>query len=94
MSASGRPSGVGTRHIVQLVLAAVAAVGAAVAWSQVRSWVDVPPITEGQPATVSVVYDPPLMMLSWVLATAAGVLLVLGVSGLRRARTNIEEHTP
>ncbi len=74
------------RHVVALVLAAVAVVGAAVVWSQVRSWVDVPPIIEGQPATVSVVYDPPLMMLSWLLVTAAGVLLVLGVSGLRRAR--------
>jgi hypothetical protein len=85
---------VGTRHIVQLVLAVVAAVGAAVAWSQVRSWVAVAPITDGQPATVSVVYNPPLMMLAWLLATAAGVLLVLGVSGLRRSRRTIEVHTP
>ena len=75
-----------TRHIVQLVLAAIAAAGAAVCWSQVRSWVDVAPLTDGQPATVSVVYNPPLMTLSWLLATAAGVLLVLGVSGLRRLR--------
>lgn len=73
-----------TKHIMQLVLAAIAAAGALFAWSNVRSWVDVAPITDGQPATVSVVYDPPLMMLSWLLATAAGVLLVLGVSGLRR----------
>lgn len=72
------------RHVVQLVLAVAAAAGAALCWSHVRSWVDVAPVTEGQPATVSVVYDPPLMMLAWLLATAAGVLLVLGVVGLRR----------
>lgn len=72
------------RHIVQLVLAVAAAAGAALCWSHVRSWVDVAPVTEGQPGTVSVVYDPPLMMLAWLLATAAGVLVVLGVVGLRR----------
>lgn len=76
----------GARHVAQLVLAAIVAAAAASCWSQVRSWVDVPPITEGQPATVSVVYHPPLMMLAWLLATAAGVLLVLGISGLRRYR--------
>ena len=84
-----------TRHVVQLVLASIAAVGAAVVWSQVRSWVDVPPLTDGQPATVSVVYDPPLMMLAWLLATLAGVLVVLAVSGLRRVRKiTVAEHTP
>ena len=74
----------GAKHVVQLVLAAAALVGAAVGWWQVRSWVDVAPVTEGQPSTVSVVYDPPLMVLVWLLATVAGVLIVLGVTGLRR----------
>lgn len=55
-------------------------------WLQVKSWVDVPPISDGQPATVSVVYDPPLMVLAWLLATTAGVLAVLGVAGLLRPR--------
>ena len=73
-------------HVIQLVLAAAAAVGAALCWSQVTSLVDVAPVTEGQPATVSVVYDPPLMFLAWALATTAGVLAVLGVAGLRRRR--------
>ena len=82
------------RHVVQLVLAVVAAVGAALCWSQVRSLVDVPPITDGEPATVSVVYDPPLMFLAWLLATVAGVLIVLGVAGLRRRRSTLGEHTP
>ena len=52
------------------------------------------PIAEGQPATVSVVYDPPLMMLAWLLVTAAGVLSVLGLAGLRRKRGLLDLYTP
>ena len=37
--------------------------GAAVCWPWISSSVDVAPITEGQPATVSVVYEPPMMLL-------------------------------
>lgn len=70
-----------------LLLVGVAVIAAAVlCWLQVTSLVDVPPVIEGEPATVSVVYDPPLMMLSWVLATLGGVLAVLGVAGLLRNR--------
>ncbi len=71
---------------MQLVLGAVAIAAAVLCWLQVTSLVDVPPVTEGQPATVSVVYDPPLMVLSWLLATVGGVLAVLGVAGMRRGR--------
>ena len=74
------------RHAAQLLLAVAAVAGAVLCWSQVRSLVEVAPVTEGQPATVSVVYDPPLMMLVWLLVTTAGVLTVLGVAGLRRRR--------
>jgi hypothetical protein len=74
------------KHIVQLLLAGAAIVAAALCWLQVTSLVDVPPVREGEPATVSVVYDPPLMMLSWVLVTGGGVLAVLGMAGLRRNR--------
>ena len=74
------------RHTVQLVMGAGAIAAAVLCWLQVTSLVDVPPVTEGQPATVSVVYDPPLMMLSWLLATVGGVLAVLGAAGLRRDR--------
>lgn len=74
------------RHAVQLVLALAAAAGALVWWQHITSLVDVAPVTEGQPATVSVVYNPPLMLLVWLLAVTAGVLAVLGVSGLRRRR--------
>jgi len=85
----------GARHVVQLILAAASATGAAVCWSHIRSWVDVAPVTEGQPGTVSVVYDPPLMMLAWLLATTAGVLAVLAVTGLRRRRRRpLDTYTP
>jgi hypothetical protein len=73
---------------VQLAVGAVAIAAAVLCWLQVTSLVDVPPVTEGQPASVSVVYDPPLMMLSWLLATVGGVLAVLGVAGLRRDRNH------
>ena len=76
------------RHTVQLVMGVVAIAAAVLGWLQVTSLVDVPPVTEGQPATVSVVYDPPLMMLSWLLATVGGVLAVLGAAGLRRDRNH------
>ena len=75
-------------HTVQLVMGVVAIAAAVLCWLQVTSLVDVPPVTEGQPATVSVVYDPPLMMLSWLLATVGGVLAVLGAAGLRRDRNH------
>ena len=82
------------RAVIQLVLAALAAVAALLCWTQVTSLVDIAPVADGQPATVSVVYDPPLMMLTWLLATAAGVLTVLGVAGLRRSRRPLDTYTP
>jgi hypothetical protein len=72
------------RHIVQLVLGALALIGAVLSWLQVRSLVDVSPIADGQPATTSVAYSPPMMVLTMLLVTVAGVLLVIGVAGLRR----------
>lgn len=84
------------RHIAQVLLAVAAAAGAALSWAQVRSLVEVAPVTEGQPATISVVYDPPMMMLTLVLVTAAGVLAILGIAGLRRGAraTRLDTHTP
>ena len=57
-------------------------------WLQVTGLVDVAPVTDGQPATVSQVYNPPLMLVVWLLAVAAGVLAVLGVAGLLRRHRN------
>jgi uncharacterized membrane protein (UPF0136 family) len=74
------------RHVIQLVLAALALAGGVITGLQVRSVVFVAPVADGQPSTTSVAVDPPLMMLTWGLVTAAGVLAVLGVAGLVRAR--------
>lgn len=77
------------KPVVHFSLAAVAAIGAVLCWLRVTSLVDVPPIADGQPGTVSVVYDPPLMLLTWLLATTAGVLAVLGMAALRRRRAHL-----
>jgi len=84
------------RHVAQVVLAVAAAAGAALSWLQVRSLIEVAPVTEGQPATVSAVYDPPMMVLTLVLATAAGILAILGIAGLRRGSriTALDTYTP
>jgi len=73
------------RAFVELALACAAMVGCALSWSAVRSTVTVAPVADGQPVTTSVVYDPQLLMLTLLLATAAGMLAVIGVARLRRA---------
>jgi hypothetical protein len=73
------------RAFIELALACAAAVGCAFSWSGVRSTVAVAPVTKGQPVTTSVVYDPSLLLLTLLLATAAGMLAVVGVARLRRA---------
>ena len=73
----------------QLVLAVLAAVAAVVSWWQVRTVVDVAPVAAGQPATTSIAYYPPMMLLTLVLATAAGIFAVLGVTGLYRLRSGV-----
>ena len=70
---------------ITLALACAAVVGCAVSWSAVRSTVAVAPVVDGQPVTTSVVYDPQLLLLTLLLATAAGMLAVVGVARLRRA---------
>jgi hypothetical protein len=52
---------------------------------QTRSTVAVAPVADGQPATMSVVYDPQQLVLTLLLATVAGVLVVVGVTRLRRS---------
>lgn len=70
--------------VVQLLFAAAAAVGCVVSWLAASREVVVGPVLAGEPSTTSLVYYPPLLTLSLLLATAAGVLAVLGVARLRR----------
>lgn len=72
--------------VIELVLALAAAIGCVLSWLASVTTVEVPPIIEGEPPTTSLVYSPPLLTLSLLLATVAGVLAVLGVARLRRVR--------
>ncbi|MGB5113204.1 MAG: hypothetical protein WBO08_16960 [Mycobacterium sp.] len=72
--------------LMQLALAALALAGAVWSWLAAGSQEQAPPILEGQPSMTTVVYYPPPIVLALVLLTAAGVLAVLGVARLRRAR--------
>ncbi len=74
------------RAILELTLAAVALVGCVLSWQAAGETAQAAPIMEGEPASTSVVYYPPLIVLALVLATAAGVLAVLGIARLRRSR--------
>lgn len=74
------------RALVELALAAAAAAGCAMSWLQVRYLVLVAPVIDSEPATTSVTYQPRMLLLAWALATAAGVLAVVGTARLRRAR--------
>ena len=74
------------RALVELVLAGAALVGAGLSWSHAHRTVGVAPIADGQPSTTSMVYDPQLLLLTLVLLTSAGLLAVVGVARLRRAR--------
>jgi hypothetical protein len=73
------------RASVELLLAVVAAAGCVLSWLAARSTVVVAPVLESEPKTTSVVYSAPLLVLSLMLATVAGVLAVIGVARLRRA---------
>jgi hypothetical protein len=74
------------RAALELTLAAVALLGCALSWSNTRSTRAVGPIADGQPTTMSVVFDPQWVMLTFLLATVAGVLAVVGTARLRRRR--------
>jgi len=73
------------RAILELLLAIVAAAGCVLSWLAAQSTAAVAPVIEGEPMTTSVIYSAPLLVLSLVLATVAGVLAVLGFASLRRA---------
>ena len=77
---------VGYRAVVELVVAAAAVAATGFSWLQSRSTIAVAPVVDGQPPTMSVVYDPPQLVLTLLVAAVAGTLAVVGVSRLRRAR--------
>lgn len=79
--------------LVQLVVAAVALVGAVVSWLAAGSPEQVPPIMDGQPTLSTTVYDAPLIVLALALLTAAGVLAVLGIARWRRGRRVVGQNT-
>lgn len=72
------------RARIELVLAVVAVVGCVLSWLGARETVVVAPVLSGEPQTSSVMYSPPLLVLSLLLAAVAGVLAVIGVARLRR----------
>jgi hypothetical protein len=72
------------RARIELLVAVAAAVGCVLSWLGASSTVVVAPVLDGEPSTTSVAYSAPLLVLSLLLATVAGVLAVLGVTGLRR----------
>ncbi len=72
----------------QLILAFAAVAGCVWSWVSARSQAVVAPVADGQPSTMSILYDPALISVALVLATVAGVLGVLGVANLRRERSH------
>ncbi|OBF28671.1 hypothetical protein [Mycobacterium sp. ACS4331] len=85
------------RGRLELLAAAVAAVGCVLSWFAARSTVQVAPVLEGEPSTTSVAFYGPLLLLALVAATVAGILAVLGTARLRRARADAgarHSHTP
>jgi hypothetical protein len=72
------------RARLELLGAVVAAVGCVLSWLAARSTVVVAPVLDGEPQTTSVVYSAPLLVLSLLLATVAGVLAVVGIARHRR----------
>lgn len=71
--------------MIELGLAFAALAGAGVSWSHARHTVGVAPIADGQPVTTSLVYEPQQLLLTMLLATLAGVLVLVGAARLRRA---------
>lgn len=70
--------------MIGLTLAGVLAVGAVVSWLAAQSTIVVAPVIDGEPEMMLPIYRAPLVVLSLLLATAAGVLAVLSVARLRR----------
>ena len=74
------------RARLELLGAVVAAVGCVLSWLAASSTVVVAPVLDGEPQTTSVVYSAPLLVLSLLLASVAGVLAVVGIARHRSAK--------
>lgn len=72
------------RAAVELLVAVAAATGCVLLWNAARSTIEVAPVLENEPANTSVIYSGPLIGLSLILATLAGVLTVVAVARLLR----------
>jgi hypothetical protein len=70
--------------VVELAVAAAAAVGCVLSWFASRSLEVVAPILDGEPSKSTVVYYPPWIGLAVFLAGVAGVAAVSGAARLRR----------
>ncbi len=77
---------VGVRAVVELILAAAAGVASVYFWLAARTTELAPPVLPTEPSQVIAAYYPPLIALSLLLATVAGVLAVIGVARLRHGR--------
>lgn len=73
-----------SRAAIELVLAAVAAVGCVLSWLAASSPGMAAPVVASEPPMPTVVYDPSLIVLAVALAMVTGVLAVLAVARLRR----------
>jgi hypothetical protein len=73
-----------TRAVVELVLAALAALGCVLSWLAARSSAVAAPIIASEPSMPTTTYDPSLIVLAMLLLTVAAVFAVLGVVRLRR----------
>ena len=71
---------------VELSVALLALIGCVWSWLAAATPATIEPVVAGEPVKASVSYDPSLLCLSLVLATIAGVLVVLGVGRWRRSR--------
>jgi hypothetical protein len=73
-----------TRAIVELGVAAAAAIGTVWCWLAARAAVVTAPVLPTEPSKISMVYSPSMIALAFLLAMVAGVLAVIGIARLRR----------
>ena len=72
--------------MLELVLAVVVSAASVAVWLASRSTRVNPPVGDGEPATTSIAYYPPLMMLAFLLCALAGSLWVVAIARWLRSR--------